>query len=174
MGANPERARAWLTQEDTVCYEQRVARLEWLESVFPPAEYWAFPGGLVSKFLFEEMRYSFVYGQFLAATMAGLAYIEWTLAAKHFMAGRDDLERAAISVLLREAQDSGLLTAGEVEDLDRLRRARNPVAHFRRPLAGDSVEMRALKDEEHPYEVLEKDARAVVLAAMNLVRKGMF
>lgn len=148
-----------------------MARLEWLASVVPPAEYLTFPGGLMSKFLFEEMRYCFAYGQFLATIVLGLSYIEHTLAGKFFAAGRNDLERAAIARLLREARKLGMLTSDEADELERIRRTRNPVAHFRRPGADDSIELRSLQENEHWYEVLEQDARAVLGAAMKVLRK---
>ena len=127
----------------------------------------------MSKFLFEEMRYCFAYGQFLATVVLGFAYIEQTLAAKFFAAGRDDLERAPIAELLREAKRHGILSGDEVTGLDRIRCTRNPVTHFRRPLAEDSVEVRSLRQSEHPYEVLERDAQAVILAALKVLQKDV-
>src|SRR5260370_911252 len=84
----------------------------------------------------------------LATLTLGFAYIERTLAAKFFAAGRDDLERAAIGTLLQEARDHGILTADEADSLDRIRRTRNPVTHFRKPLADDSIELRALQESQ--------------------------
>ena len=125
----------------------------------------------MSKFLFEEMRYCFAYGQFLATIVLGFAYIERTLASKFYAAGRDDLERAGIATLLREAQEAGILNESEAEELDRIRRTRNPVTHFRKPLAEDTVEYRSLLEDDNPYEVLERDAQTVVHAAMKSLEK---
>ena len=170
----PAESEAWLLHEDTVCREDRRDRLAWLASMLPRAEYLTFPGGLMANFLFEEMRYCFTYGQFLATIALGFAYIERTLAAKFFAAGRNDLERAGIRRLLQEARDHGILTADEVEELDRIRRTRNPVAHFRKPLAQDSIELRSFREDLHPYDVLEQDARAVIQAAMESLAKDVF
>ena len=167
----PTQPEAWLTHEDAICREDRIARLEWIASNMPPDEHLTFPGGLMSKFLFEEMRYCFAYGQFLATIVLGFAYIERTLASKFYAAGRDDLERSGIAMLLREADDAGILDEGEADELDRIRRTRNPVTHFRRPLSDDSVEYRSLLDNDNPYEVLERDARTVVCAAMKTLEK---
>ena len=51
----------WLAHEDMACKSDRVARLDWLASITPGAEYLTFPAGLTAKYLFEEARYSFVY-----------------------------------------------------------------------------------------------------------------
>ena len=82
----------WLTREDSACREDRLARLDWLVRKMPDVDYLTFPGGLISKHLFEEARYCFVYGQFLAVIVLGLSYIEHTLAAlfygsSHFSVG---------------------------------------------------------------------------------------
>ena len=92
-------------------------RLEWLIDHSPAGEYWTFPGGLLAKSLFGETRYSFVYAQFLATILLGLAYIERTLAALFYEAGRKDLERASLSVLLREAHAAGLIDSSEFSGL---------------------------------------------------------
>ncbi len=125
----------------------------------------------MSKLVFEEMRYCFVYGQFLATIVLGMAYLERILAAKFYAAGRDDLERASIANLLNEAYNASILNKDEVDELDRIRRTRNPITHFRRPLADDSVEYRSLLENDVPYEVLERDAEAVVRAAMKALGK---
>jgi len=65
----------WLAHEDMNCKSDRVARLDWLASITPEAEYLTFPAGLTAKYLYEEARYSFVYGQFLASILLGFAFI---------------------------------------------------------------------------------------------------
>src|ERR1017187_6890350 len=169
----PTEPEAWLSREDAVCHADRIMRLEWLASILPTGEHLTFPGGLMSKLVFEEMRYCFAYGQFLATIVLGFAYIEHTLAAKFFAAGRNDLEHAGIRKLLREAHRHNILNDGEADELDRIRRTRNPVTHFRRPLTDDSIELRSLQENAHHYEVLEQDARAVVHATMKVLQKGV-
>ena len=162
----------WLPHEDTVNLEDRTERLDWLAEIMPEAEYLTFPGGLMTKYLFEECRYCFVYGQFLAVIVLGLAFLEKTLASWFFSAVRDDLERASIARPLAEARNAGWLTEGEHEKLERIRLTRNPVTHFRHPLAEDSVELRALDREDHPYSVIANDARDVIVAVMHMLGRN--
>lgn len=140
MTNNNSIAEEWLTHEDNICRQDRLARLNWLSSRSPDAEYWTFPGGLISKYLFEETRYCFVYGQFLATTVLGLSYIEHTLASLFYASGRNDLERASISTLLREALNCGWINQIEFDNLQRAREVRNPITHFRRPGYDDTIE----------------------------------
>lgn len=166
-------AAEWLSDEDSKCFEDRLSRLQWLIDNSPAGEYWTFPGGLLAKSLFEEARYCFVYAQYLATILVGLAYIERTLAALFYGAGRNDLERASLSALLEEAYAEGLIGSGEFQELERIRKNRNSYAHFRRPSHEDSsLEARAILEYEAPYCVIERDATAVIAAALNMVAKN--
>lgn len=165
-------AQAWLEREDSLCREDRLARLEWLAGLIPPAEHLLFPGGWIAKYLFEEARSCFVYGQFMAATVLGIAYIEHTLAALLYATGRSDLKRANFSALLREAADLGWLDKTESDNLDRARSVRNPITHFRRPGYQDTIEYRSVIQNEMPYSILEEDARHVMRAVFRLLSKN--
>ena len=162
-------AREWLDREERVAREGRLARLEWLAGRTPKSEALIFRGGWVAKYLFEETRYCFAYGQFIATVVLGFAFIERTLAALFYETGRSGLERASISVLLREGRDIGWLSDDELRELDEVRSLRNPLAHFRAPLTQDTVERRAVERQELPYSVLEDDARKVMTAVFHLL-----
>lgn len=159
----------WLIQEDSRCFKDRHSRLEWLIAASPAAEYWIFPGGLNAKSLFEEARYCFVYAQFVATILVSLAYIELTLAALFYGAGRDDLERESLKKLLSEARSNGVLGERESQELERIRGYRNAYAHFRRPGHRDSLETRAVRGNAMPYAVIEQDATTAMAAALRLV-----
>ena len=162
----------WLSREDRACHAGRIERLKWLAVQTPSSEYLTFPGGLMSKYLFEETRYCFVYGQYLAAILLGVAFVERTLAVEFYASGRDDLERASLSELLREARDAGWLNTEEYEALHRARQIRNPVTHFRRPGYEDTVEYRMIKDNELAYSIIEQDARTVVSVALHILERN--
>ena len=139
----------------------------------PGGEYVTFPGGMIPKYLFEEARYSFVYGQYLGTIVLGMAYVEHTLAALFYAAGRSDLERANVSKLFREAVRLGWLTKTEFDGLDHARAVRNSVTHFREPLKDGTIEFRSVDQNELPYSILERDARHVLRAAFGLLAKQM-
>jgi hypothetical protein len=162
----------WITREDRVCRQDRVARLNWLANKVPEAEYWVFPGGSMSKYLFEEARYCFVYGQFLATIVLGLSYIEHTLAGLFYVSGRNDLERASISTLLKEALNNGWINQTEFNNLQHARKIRNPVTHFRKPLYDDTIEYRAVMENELPYTIIEEDAQHVMETVLHLLGKN--
>jgi hypothetical protein len=164
-------ADEWLTNEDNIAHEDRLARIQWLASLTPTANYLRFEGGWLTKSLYEEARYSFVYAQFLSVIMLGLSFIEHTLAAIFYASGRNDLQRASISTLLQEAVEQGWLTPAEFENLDHAREIRNRITHFRPPLHDHTIEYRAVTENEMPYTLIESDARHVMEALFHLVGK---
>jgi hypothetical protein len=167
-----QQAQQWLDREDVGCRQGRIDRLVWLASALPGAEYLTFPGGWIAKHLYEEARYCFVYAQFLAAIVLGFAFVERTLAAMFYAAGRNDLQRVGASVLFREAVALGWMSQEEHDWLERAREVRNPVTHFRRPGHEDTMEYRCVTEQELPYAIIEEDARHVMVAAMRLLGRG--
>jgi hypothetical protein len=164
-------AQEWVTNEDNVTRENRLARIQWLASRTPAVNYLRFDGGWLTKSLYEEARYSFVYAQFLGVIMLGLSFIEHTLAAIFYASGRNDLQRASISRLLQEAVEEGWLTPVEFENLDHAREIRNRITHFRPPLHDHTIEYRAMTENEMPYALIENDARHVMEAVFHLLGK---
>jgi hypothetical protein len=165
-------AEEWLEREDTVAREGRLARLNWIAAHMPDVDWMVFGCGPISKYVFEEARYCYVYGQFLASIMLGLAFVEMSLAGAFYGAGRNDLQRAGISELSREALRYGWLTQADHDILERVRRLRNPVTHFRPPADAERVEVRAFRQQcSHDYEVIESDAREVMQAVFHLFTK---
>jgi hypothetical protein len=152
----------WLENEDRVTRANRLERLKWIANLMPDANFLGFPGGLLSKYHFEEMRYCFVCGQFLAVVILGLAYIERTPAANFYAAGHDEMERANITTLLRRALESRWINEDEFGQINRARELRNALTHFRRPLHEQGIEYRAYIENDFPYTVIEDDARHVI------------
>ena len=104
--------------------------------------------------------------------MLGLSYIEHTLAAMFYGTGRDDLERANISTLLREALNHGWITTAEHENLNKAREIRNSVTHFRKPMHEETLESRSVDGEEMIYEIIEEDARHIIETVYRMLGKN--
>ena len=159
-------AKDWLTREDASLLEERATRMAWMAERINSNEYRMEHGGSLTVNLFEEMRYCFAYGQFIAATLVGLAYIERRLAARFYAAGRSNLQRAPLGKLLHEALSHEWINEYQFEELERIRNTRNFYAHFRRPGREDAVEYRALAEDDSSYGIIQQDAIAVVEAAL--------
>jgi hypothetical protein len=164
-------AEHWLSNEDTVERDARVERLRWLESLMPKADWMLYGSGPISKYLFDEARYCFAYGQFLASIILGLAFLEMSLAGAFYAAGRNDLERAGIAKLAKEALDYGWLSQPDYEAIEKVRDYRNPVTHFRPPGHKERVEARAFYERAGIYDIIERDAWSVMQTVFHLLLK---
>ncbi|MFH1905959.1 MAG: hypothetical protein ABIL11_01025 [Chloroflexota bacterium] len=163
--------RKWLLNEDKQCYDERLARLEWLASITPAKGAWLFHGGLTTKSLFEETRYCFIYGQFLSTIVLGFSFIEHSLASLLYGAGYNELERVNASSLVKKAFAIGLIDKIEWNRLERIRKFRNPIVHFRRPDDKDRIETSMVQERKNYYELVEKEARFVMIIIMRLLGK---
>lgn len=169
---NRSEANEWIKQEDAIARPERTARLEWIVSNYPESDLgFLLNGGWLSFRLLEEAKYCFAYGQFLATAILGVAFIERLFAAQFYATGRDDLERAGSLDLLREALKSKWLSQEEFEQYDRVRRLRNPILHFRRPLGQGTIERRAVEGDIHPDELSEADAREILTSVFRVLRR---
>ena len=138
----------------------------------PAKELWLFPGAWLATQQFEEARYCYVYGQFVASVLLGLAFVERTLAAMFYGGGRNDLQRATSQQLFEEAHKVGWLTTSDLTAFEAARDLRNPLTHFRRPMHEDLPDVRAFKEDREPTEVLEQDAKNVLAAVFKLVARN--
>jgi hypothetical protein len=180
--SNAKEAQTWLEREDTLARSERLTRLQWMAENTPQPELLIFRGGLMSKSLFEETRYCFVYGQFLATIILALAFVEHILAALFYEIGRNDLEKDGIAKLAKEALKTGWLSQEEYDWLEEIREIRNPIVHFRhlgiQPDEQLSVkpnwwkirlESRAIVQNQLPYELLEDDAKKAIKTVLHLL-----
>jgi len=130
-----------------------------------------FHGGLKSHYLFEEARYCFVYGQYIASIMLSLSYIENTLASVFYASGRNDLQKARVTDLLKKAKEEGLISESEFTVFNKVRKIRNPITHFRKPNDKETIEYRAVKNDRYPYELLEEDSKIALEANFRIMSK---
>jgi hypothetical protein len=165
-------AREWIENEDNAERADRIARLEWVVAQYPVTNSgFVLHGGWLTVRLLEEAKYCFTYGQFAAAAALGVAFIERVLAAQFYGGGRNDLERASGQDLLREAVSCGWISREEFEKFDKVRRFRNPILHFRRPLAPDTHEHRAVVGQSHPDDIVQGDAQEILASAFQILRR---
>jgi hypothetical protein len=147
-------------------------RLRWLADQMPKVDWMLYGTGPISKYLFDEARYCFAYGQYLASIVLGLAFIELSLGGAFYGVGRNDLERAGIGALSKEALAYGWLSQADYEAIEQVRQYRNPITHFRPPAHDERVEARTFyAGASHAYEVIEHDAREGMQTVFHLLLK---
>lgn len=163
-------AEEWLDNEEHRCRDDRLERLKWIMQKYPKIDGQMFYGGIKSYYLFEEARYCFVYGQYIASTMLSLSYIENTLGSIFYAGRRNDLERASLADLLKQANKERLISDQEFIVFDKVRKIRNPLTHFRKPNKED-LELQSFARGMNTYEMLEEDAKVALTASFRIMEK---
>ena len=80
--------------------------------------------------------------------------------------------------LLNEALSDGLISVDEYQEMNRVRNERNAYGHYRRPSHEGRIESRAFmgeafEGEELPYDIIERDATAVMRLLLRIAGKGI-
>jgi len=165
---------AWLAEDDEKSRPYRVERLRLLLQEYGEGDYRVFPGGPASLWAFEEARLAYLHGLYLACVLLCQTCVEHMLAGMLRMGGRDDLDHAGCAAILREARAQGLVSADEYGMFDRVRQLRNPYAHHRPPLAKGTVELRAVRMNTAPHDLLEDDALCAITALLRICGRHPF
>lgn len=153
--------------------DEMQARSEWVAHQSPQCEYIGFLGGELAFFVFNEAEYCFVHGQYLATIVLGLIFIERSLAAMFYAAGRNDLKRTTMEILSKTALEDGWINETDYSNIDQARIIRNSVTHFRVPLGDGTIEMRSVETGAPPYAILEEDARHILETIFRLISKNV-
>lgn len=161
----------WIGAEDTRERAARLARLHWVMEKMPKVDWMVAGCGPISKYQLEEAHYCYVYGQFLATIVLGLAFLESTLAGAFYCDGQKGISHGSVFDMAKTALKREWLTEEDHKTLERVRELRNPVTHFRKPGHEERIEARACREQSDDKAVLEKDARQVLQAVFHLLPK---
>ncbi len=132
-------------------------RQQWIKDNRPNVK-WAFRGATIFR-LFEEAQDCYVGGNALASILAGVSFLEQSLAAEFHSIRRNDIIRASLPNLAKEARKYGWISEGDLIELGRIWRLRKSITHFRPPGHFDRIETRQYKDSAPIDEILEEDVR---------------
>jgi len=81
-------------------------------------------------FALDELKRSYIYGNFMATVLLAQSFVEHSLAASYYMAGKDKMAKQGFAGLIDSALKDGQLTGHLAETLHQLRKMRNPYIHF--------------------------------------------
>lgn len=164
-----------LEDDDERIRPQRAERAAWIARFGWPEEGWMLYGGMAGLAPWDELRRSFVNGEYLATILLGQAFLEHNLAGFLDLSGDGRrVGRAGLAKILREFRDRGWITDTDFGVLDRVRRMRNPYAHYRSVEDGENLTRRAMREGEDHELLIERDARAVVRALFHLLNRHPF
>lgn len=117
-------------------------------------------------FALEEMKRSFIYGNFMATVMLCQTFVEQTLGGMYSPAGRDDIARKGSRALIEQAVEDGYVPGPLAVKLHELRTMRNPYSHSN----FSNYSSRLREAATYPEELVVQDAEAAIRILVDYIR----
>lgn len=155
-----------LRRRDAFLLGSRASRLSELMLRGEPEDGRMLLGGTACVTAFSDAQWSYVLGLDLCAILASQSCIETLLASA--IESQGCRPAASYADLLLQAWEQKWLSDYEYRLFDRLRRQRNPYAHHRTINHRQNLDRRAMDTGGTPTALLQEDARAAVLALLDL------
>lgn len=153
--------------------EHQIQRMEWIHGHHPNTDgYQPFYGGLTSSNLYEEAQHAYLFGLFQTSMIISLSVVEQELIGILHGAGDDEIEEKGAAAAIDEAASRHLITPGQEQVLHRVRKIRNPTAHFRLGVEDDSLEARAIEADTAPFDLMKEEAETALQAMFSVVGQG--
>jgi len=111
---------------------------------------------------------------FISCVVISQIVIEHTLAGLLNFFGRTDLEGAGFRKLAEEALSDGHISQKEFDDLNQLRRLRNPYSHSKPIMHRSCIMRRAAETGSHPLELFKEDAKTALAIVATLLSRRPF
>jgi HEPN domain-containing protein len=173
-GRELDELRSWLEEDEARSRPYRAQRLQLLIEAYGSDDIRLFHGGPISFTAFHEARLAYLHGLFIACVLLCQTCLEHMLAGIFRLTGRNDLDRASFSDLLREAKNQQFLSDEEYALFDRLRDLRNPYAHPRAPAGRGSLLRRAIDTDTPVEDLMAGDAELAITALLRLCQRAPF
>jgi hypothetical protein len=158
--------RAW----DKATFQARAERFRLLMAEFGPPADMLLVGGIPAMFAINELKSSFIAGNFLATVLVAQSFAEHSLGAGFSMSGDDRLAQAGFAKLIDASVKRGWLDSDTAAQLHELRGIRNPYVH---PTRGTRSYMERLRKKAFPdpERLAGEDAEFAVRTIVNWLRR---
>jgi hypothetical protein len=162
-----------LRQADHNSQQERASRLRFIKEEFGPPVDMLLVGGLPSMFAIQEMKHSFVVGNFMAKVLLAQAFVEHFLGGSFILGGDDSTATSGFARLVDQSLSRGELSIELAERLHELRRMRNPYSHPSPGMTPRSYMGRLVeKNIYDPEKLAEQDARFALQVVVDFLRNG--
>ena len=148
-----------------------LTRAKWLETNFRRDDIYFFQDGVFSKLLFSEILECYIGGRDIAVIVLGFSFIERSIAGRLAHTGSANASALSGEELLEAARDRQWISVGEQQELNEVRKIRNPIVHFKNSLHMTRPEIKSLMAARTTKEMLERDAKQVLKAAIRMLSK---
>ncbi len=161
-----------IEEADASSRAARLGRLEFLIAEFGPPADMVLIGGLGAMLAIQELKSSFLNGNYMATILCCQTFVEHSLAGGYALNGQDALVESGSVKLINQSHADGAITAHIAERLHELREMRNPYTHPRVIQKRQSILDRLVATKSELYSMAEKDARDAIKIVVDYLRHG--
>lgn len=162
-----------ITEGESLTIEYRLDRYRFIWAEFGPPADMLLIGGIPAMFAIEELKCSFVYGNFMATVLLAQAFVEQSLAGSYSLSGNDEVASKGFSRLINAACQDGIISAELAKSFHDLRRMRNPYTHHIIGTGERSYMGRLLQSEfSAPEDLVLEDAKFALTTVVDYLRYG--
>ena len=124
-------------------------------------------------FALDELKRSYIYGNFMATTLLAQAFVEQSLGGSYSISGQDAVVGKGFSALIDKASQDELISQKLAQALHDLRRMRNPYTHHIIGAGKRSYMGRiAQSGFSAPEDLVVEDAKFSVRTVVDYLRHG--
>ena len=152
-----------LAKYDRDTFDTRLARLKYLDKIFP--KNYSIVGDMQTVFVFGEAKMTFINGEFISTILLAQAFIEKKLQGHYIDLGLNNIASRGLKAIIRHARRHCVLHDYLLDRIDDLRKKRNPFSHIKPVDYEYNLDKRFMTDQktsgkqQDPSDILEQDAK---------------
>jgi hypothetical protein len=149
--------------------EPRARRLQFVLEELGPSADMLLMGGASAMYAWQELKWTYVEGHFLATVLTAQVFIETQLGGRFILSQEDDAVERGLGELIRRAEKNGLIPH-IAERLRELHKMRIAYGHIHIGLHPRSHMKRILDRQMDPNLLLEDDAKTAIQIVADYLR----
>lgn len=169
---NPAKVEGDFRDAEEKIRPERLARLRFIQEEFGPPADMLLTGGIGAMFAINELKWSFVYGNFMATIFLCQTFAEHSLAGPFALGGDDEHVERGMKHLIDESLKRKAISSDLAARLNELREMRNPYTHPRILQKKQSLLDRVVKTKKEPWSMAEADAKTAIQIVVDFLREG--
>lgn len=155
-----------LEKYDSKSFEDRLTRLEYLNTIFPKG--FGIAGDQETVYIFVEAKMAFINGEFISTILLAQAFIERKLQMHFESLDLGHIAKRGLKSMIDYARKNNILHSYLIERINSLRKKRNPFTHLK-PFDYEFNlnqrmfnEFRNSNQFKQPMEILEVDSKEAI------------
>ena len=165
--------RRILSDGESSTIEYRLDRSRFIWAEFGPPANMLLVGGVPAMFAVDELKRSFIYGNFMATVLLAQVFVEQSIGGIYLLSGDDEVVNKGFSALIDATLVDEAITSELAESLHDLRRMRNPYTHNIQGAGRRSYMGRLLQsDTSTPEDLVVEDAKFAINVVVDFIRHG--